>query len=74
MEGAAHQFVEREALRRDQECAFAVMARRASQLSRGSSVVRHADGRLFRAVRARLTFSRMSAALAVQMKGFGLSL
>jgi hypothetical protein len=36
-----------------------------------ASVVRQADCRLFRDARARLTFSRMSAALAVQMKGFG---
>ena len=39
-----------------------------------ASVVRQADCRLFRDARARLTFSRMSAALAVQMKGFGFSL
>jgi hypothetical protein len=40
----------------------------------GVSVVRHAEGRLWRARRARLTFSKMSAALAVQMNGFGFSL
>jgi hypothetical protein len=36
-----------------------------------TSVVRHTDGLLFRLALARLTFSRMSLALAVQMKGFG---
>jgi transposase len=36
-----------------------------------SSVVRHAECRLSRAFLARLTFSRMSAALAVQLKGLG---
>ena len=36
-----------------------------------ASVVRHTDGHLFRSVRARVTFSRMSVALAVQMKGLG---
>ncbi len=35
------------------------------------SVVRHTDGHLFRTARARVTFSRMSVALAVQMKGLG---
>ena len=39
-----------------------------------ASVVRHAECRLWRALRARFTFSRMSAALAVQMNGFGFSL
>jgi len=38
------------------------------------SVVRQADCRLSRAARARLTFSRISAALAVQMNGLGWSL
>ena len=37
----------------------------------GASVVRHTDGHLFRTARARVTFSRMSVALAVQMKGLG---
>ena len=36
-----------------------------------ASVVRHTDGHLCMAVRARVTFSRMSEAFAVQMKGFG---
>jgi hypothetical protein len=36
-----------------------------------SSVVSHAVRLLLRAVRARVTFSRMSVALAVQMKGLG---
>jgi DNA-directed RNA polymerase subunit RPC12/RpoP len=36
-----------------------------------SSVVRHTDGHLFRTARARVTFSKMSVALAVQMKGLG---
>jgi len=36
-----------------------------------ASVVRHTDGHLCRAVRARVTFSRMSEAFAVQMRGFG---
>jgi hypothetical protein len=39
-----------------------------------ASVVRHAECRLWSAERARLTFSRMSLALAVQMKGLGFSL
>ena len=34
-----------------------------------SSVVRHTDGLLLRLALARLTFSRMSLAFAVQMKG-----
>jgi hypothetical protein len=34
-----------------------------------ASVVSHADHLLLRAVRARVTFSRMSVAFAVQMKG-----
>jgi hypothetical protein len=38
------------------------------------SVLRHTDCRLFSEARARLTFSRISAALAVQMKGLGFSL
>jgi hypothetical protein len=36
-----------------------------------ASVVRHAECPLFSLARARLTFSKMSAALAVQMKGLG---
>jgi len=36
-----------------------------------ASVVRHTDGHLLRVARARVTFSRMSVAFAVQMKGFG---
>ena len=36
-----------------------------------ASVVSHADRLLLRAVLARVTFSRMSLAFAVQMKGFG---
>ena len=36
-----------------------------------ASVVRHTDGHLFNTARARVTFSRMSVALAVQMKGLG---
>ena len=36
-----------------------------------SSVVHHTDGHLFKTARARVTFSRMSVALAVQMKGLG---
>jgi hypothetical protein len=39
-----------------------------------TSVVRHAECRLSRALRARLTFSRMSLALAVQMNGLGVRL
>src|ERR1700758_2078490 len=39
-----------------------------------AGVVRHAECRLWSAERARLTFSRMSLALAVQMKGLGFSL
>jgi hypothetical protein len=35
------------------------------------SVVHHTDGHLFKTARARVTFSRMSVALAVQMKGLG---
>jgi len=46
-----------------------------TQLRRGPkrepSVVRHLDATLSRVRRARVTFSRMSEALAVQMKGFG---
>jgi hypothetical protein len=38
------------------------------------SVVRQTERRLFRVRRARFTFSRISAARAVQMNGFGLSL
>jgi hypothetical protein len=38
---------------------------------RHSSGVRHTDGHLLRLARARVTFSRMSAAFAVQMMGFG---
>lgn len=37
-----------------------------------TSVVRHAEWRLFRVRRARFTFSRMSAARAIQINGFGL--
>ena len=36
-----------------------------------ASVVRHSDATLSNVRRARVTFSRMSEALAVQMKGFG---
>ena len=36
-----------------------------------TSVVRHTDGLLLRLALARLTFSRMSVAFAVQMKGLG---
>ena len=39
-----------------------------------ASVVRQADCTLCRAARPRLTFSRMSEAVAVQMKGVGCSL
>ncbi len=39
-----------------------------------ASVVRQTERRLFRVRRARFTFSRISAARAVQMNGFGLSL
>ena len=39
--------------------------------TRGTSVVRQADCNLRRAARPRLTFSRMSDALAVQIKGLG---
>jgi hypothetical protein len=35
------------------------------------SVVRHTDDHLFKTARARVTFSRMSVAFAVQMKGLG---
>jgi hypothetical protein len=38
------------------------------------SVARQTDRRVFRVRRARLTFSRISVARAVQMKGLGLSL
>ncbi len=38
---------------------------------RGTSVVRHSDRTLSRARRARVTFCRISDALAVQMKGLG---
>jgi RNA polymerase sigma-70 factor (ECF subfamily) len=37
----------------------------------GASGVRHTDGHLLRVARARVTFSRMSEAFAVQMMGFG---
>ena len=37
----------------------------------GASGVRHAECRLSKALRARLTFSRISAAFAVQMNGLG---
>jgi NAD(P)-dependent dehydrogenase (short-subunit alcohol dehydrogenase family) len=40
----------------------------------GASVVRHTDCTLTRTLRARFTFSRMSEAEAVQMKGLGRSL
>jgi len=36
-----------------------------------ASGVRHTDGHSLRAARARVTFSKMSVALAVQMKGLG---
>lgn len=36
-----------------------------------ASVVRHSDATLSRVRRARVTFSRISEAFAVQMKGFG---
>jgi integrase len=36
-----------------------------------ASGVRHTDGHLLRVARARVTFSRMSEAFAVQMMGFG---
>ena len=38
---------------------------------RVANVVRHTDGHLLRTARARVTFSRMSVAFAVQMKGLG---
>ena len=61
-----------ETLLRTQRC---LLCRSVATLQgRINSVVRHADGPLWRAARARLTFSRMSAALAVQMKGLGFSL
>ena len=46
---------------------------RSMQISRikRASVVRHTDRHLFRAARPRFTFSKMSQALAVQMKGLG---
>ncbi len=44
------------------------------QLRQLTSVVRHADSRLWKAARARLTLSRMLEAFAVQMKGLGFSL
>ena len=40
----------------------------------GASVVRHSDATLWRERRARVTFSRMSEAFAVQMKGLGVLL
>ena len=36
-----------------------------------ASGIRHTDGHLLRAARARVTFSRMSEAFAVQMMGLG---
>jgi hypothetical protein len=36
-----------------------------------ASAVRHTNGHLFHTARARVTFSRMSVALAVQIKGLG---
>ena len=42
--------------------------------SHSPSVVRHSERRLCRAWRARLTFSKVSEARAVQMKGLGFSL
>ena len=44
---------------------------RGRQVPLCASVVRHTDGHLFSTARARVTFSRMSVALAVQMKGLG---
>ena len=41
------------------------------RLALAASVVRHADGLLSSARRARLTFSKISEARAVQMKGLG---
>jgi hypothetical protein len=41
---------------------------------KATSVVRHADGTLFSAARARRTFSRITSALAVQAKPLGLAL
>ena len=49
----------------------AVKIKEIKQLRPLTSVVRHTDGHLFRTARARVTFSRMSVALAVQMKGLG---
>ena len=51
-----------------------IRTRRMSRFPDRASVVRQTDRRLFRVRRARFTFSRMSAARAVQMNGFGLSL
>ena len=45
--------------------------RRARRLQRVASVVRHADRTLSKVARARVTFSRMSEAFAVQTNGFG---
>ena len=53
---------------------YAVSATSTALPTATPSVVRQTDRRLFRVRRARFTFSRMSAARAVQMKGFGLSL
>ena len=47
---------------------------RKTQRRLGASVVSHADGILFRAARARATFSRMSSAFFVQTKVLGLAL
>jgi hypothetical protein len=53
-------------------CAMRKRARRwMRRLPSSTSVVRHADCRLSRDLRARFTFSRMSAAFAVQMNGLG---
>jgi beta-lactamase regulating signal transducer with metallopeptidase domain len=44
------------------------------ELIYGASVVSHADGILFSAARARVTFSRMSSAFLIQTKVLGLAL
>ncbi len=55
-------------------CAIGIAIMVAANSGLGPSGVRHTECTLRRALRARFTFSRMSEADAVQMKGFGCSL
>jgi hypothetical protein len=56
---------------RPRERAYKVHDRNGLFLLVNHSVVRQTDDHLLRATRARVTFSKMSLALAVQMKGLG---